>query len=102
MAATTAPLSRTTPSPVPGGLPLPERRFVADALRQETTGGLLLLAAAEGRLTLDELHIAEEERDRTLDARAAADDAGVLRVVIDQVASLTDGRALAEAAHAPS
>ena len=36
------------------------------------------------------------------DARAAADDAGVLRVVIDQVASLTDGRALAEAAHAPS
>jgi NhaA family Na+:H+ antiporter len=41
----------TTPTPPPprtilGRLPLPERRFLADTLRQETVGGALLLGAA--------------------------------------------------------
>ncbi|MFJ8718210.1 Na+/H+ antiporter NhaA [Streptomyces violaceus] len=41
----TAPRS-TTPRKVLGRLSLPERTFVADALRTETVGGVLLLAAA--------------------------------------------------------
>ena len=40
----------STSSPAPrtifGRLPVPERTFLADALRQETTGGILLLVAA--------------------------------------------------------
>ncbi|MFD3757457.1 Na+/H+ antiporter NhaA [Streptomyces sp. NPDC058622] len=44
-----------TPTPTPtrkafGRLSLPERRFVADALRTETVGGVLLLAAAVAAL----------------------------------------------------
>ncbi len=41
----TAPRS-TTPRKVLGRLSLPERTYVADALRTETVGGVLLLAAA--------------------------------------------------------
>ncbi|MFF5975306.1 Na+/H+ antiporter NhaA [Streptomyces sp. NPDC012769] len=46
------PAPTTTPTPTPdrrsflGRLSLPERRFVADALRTETVGGVLLLVAA--------------------------------------------------------
>ncbi|MEU2061963.1 Na+/H+ antiporter NhaA [Streptomyces sp. NPDC013455] len=42
----TAPRARTTPRKVLGRLSLPERTFVADALRAETVGGVLLLLAA--------------------------------------------------------
>jgi Na+:H+ antiporter, NhaA family len=38
--------SGTAPRTVFGRLPVPERAFLADALRQETTGGILLLIAA--------------------------------------------------------
>ncbi|WP_354641348.1 Na+/H+ antiporter NhaA [Kitasatospora camelliae] len=50
----TPPPAQPTPPPQPSGghrqflglLPLPERRFIADALRTETVGGVLLLLAA--------------------------------------------------------
>ncbi|MFI8192832.1 Na+/H+ antiporter NhaA [Streptomyces sp. NPDC085946] len=42
---------RTTPRKVLGRLSLPERTFVADALRTETVGGVLLLIAAIAALT---------------------------------------------------
>ncbi|CAL9513046.1 Na+/H+ antiporter NhaA [Streptomyces sp. enrichment culture] len=41
---------RTTPRKVLGRLSLPERRYVADALRTETVGGVLLLIAAVAAL----------------------------------------------------
>ncbi|MFF5550980.1 Na+/H+ antiporter NhaA [Streptomyces olivaceoviridis] len=46
----TAPHPRTTPRKVLGRLSLPERSFVADALRTETVGGVLLLLAAVAAL----------------------------------------------------
>jgi NhaA family Na+:H+ antiporter len=50
--AVAAPTQSPTPTPPPGNrkvlgrLPLPERTYVADALRTETVGGVLLLVAA--------------------------------------------------------
>ncbi|OIK00237.1 Na+/H+ antiporter NhaA [Streptomyces monashensis] len=46
----TAPRARTHPRKVLGRLSLPERSFVADALRTETVGGILLLTAAVAAL----------------------------------------------------
>ncbi|MEU8972602.1 Na+/H+ antiporter NhaA [Streptomyces monashensis] len=46
----TAPRARTHPRKVLGRLSLPERSFVADALRTETVGGILLLIAAVAAL----------------------------------------------------
>ncbi|ALO95205.1 Na(+)/H(+) antiporter NhaA [Streptomyces hygroscopicus subsp. limoneus] len=46
----TAPHPRTAPRKVLGRLSLPERSFVADALRTETVGGVLLLLAAVAAL----------------------------------------------------
>ncbi|MFH9088535.1 Na+/H+ antiporter NhaA [Streptomyces sp. NPDC017673] len=46
----TAPRPRTAPHKVLGRLSLPERSFVADALRTETVGGVLLLLAAVAAL----------------------------------------------------
>jgi NhaA family Na+:H+ antiporter len=46
----TAPRARTHPHKVLGRLSLPERSFVADALRTETVGGILLLIAAVAAL----------------------------------------------------
>ncbi|POX60561.1 Na+/H+ antiporter NhaA [Streptomyces sp. Ru62] len=46
----TAPRPRTAPRKVLGRLSLPERSFVADALRTETVGGALLLLAAVAAL----------------------------------------------------
>ncbi|MGW0206335.1 Na+/H+ antiporter NhaA [Streptomyces sp. NPDC003233] len=45
-----APRTRRTPRKVLGRLSLPERAFVADALRAETVGGVLLLLAAVAAL----------------------------------------------------
>lgn len=46
----TAPRTRTTARKVLGRLSLPERTYVADALRTETVGGVLLLLAAVAAL----------------------------------------------------
>lgn len=46
----TAPRSPASPRKVLGRLSLPERTFVADALRTETVGGVLLLLAAVAAL----------------------------------------------------